>query len=333
MATDFEAALAAHRPSLLRHCYRMLGSFAEAEDLLQDSLERAWRARESYRGEAPLKRWLFTIATHTCLNALEKRKRLTLPQFERAASGADFVIDEGEPSAFITPAPDERLFPDPSERLESRESVALAFVALLQKVPPKQRAALLMKDVLGWSAEEIAEALGLSLSSVNSALHRAREATARLGDPAELRSTDEPTPDLLQRFVQAWESHDLDGLIALLRQDVELAMPPYEMWFRGTEAVRAFFRSPRFAAFWSAGVRLVPLRVNGAPGFAFYRAADEDTLKLHSIMVARFRGGLVEAMDVFVGPTYFAKFDLPSTIDRTVLGTPVVMMGKGAEPT
>jgi RNA polymerase sigma-70 factor (ECF subfamily) len=165
-------------------------------------------------------------------------------------------------------------------------------------------------------------ALGLSLSSVNSALHRARETVGKLGGKAE-----EPTPERLRIFMRAWEEHDLDALVALLREDVELAMPPYAVWFRGVEAVKAFFQTPRFAAFWSAGVHPVPLHANGAPSFAFYRAA-ESSLTLHAIMVTRFRAGLVAEMTVFIGPTYFSSFHLPLAMDRTVWG-PWIVMGGG----
>jgi RNA polymerase sigma-70 factor, ECF subfamily len=317
---DLQAAFAEHRPALLRHCYRMLGSHAEAEDLVQEALERAWKARESYRGEAPLKRWLFTIATNTCLNALARRRRLALPQLERDPTSGDFTIGEIEPERYITPAPDARLFPGPEELTESRESVALAFIALLQRVPPKQRAALLMKDVLGWPAEEIAAALGLSVASVNSALHRSRQAIAR--DDA---ATDEPSIEILQSFVRAWETRDLDGLVALLRDDVALAMPPYAAWFRGVENVVRFFQSPRFTAFWAAGIRLIQTRANGLPAFAFYYRSEDGTWKLRSLMLARFVGGRAAELTVFVGSSYFPSFDLELTLGRTISGVPLVM--------
>lgn len=327
MPSEFDTTLATLRPALVRHCYRMLGSFADAEDLVQDTLGRAWTARSSFRGDAPVQRWLFTIATNACLNALAQRRRRSLPQLEADPSPHGIELDTDDPSSFITPAPDSRLFPDPAAALESRESVALAFIALLQRVPPRQRAALLLKDVLGWPAEEIATALEMTLPSVNSALHRAREATAHF-EPR----VDEPAPESLPRFVFAWESHDLDALVALLREDIELAMPPYPMWFRGLEAVTAFFRSPRFQRFWSAGLRLVPIRANGAPAFAFYRAGEDNQLALHSIMVSRFHADRVAAMDVFLGPSYGAGFGLPPKIDRTIPGASLVMTGNKGEP-
>lgn len=311
---DLQAAFAEHRPALLRHCYRMVGSYAEAEDLVQDALERAWTARASYRGEAPLKRWLFTIATNACLNELaRRRRRLSLPQLEGVPAGIDFTLGELEPGRFITPAPDARLFPDPEELSESRETVALAFIALLQRVPPKQRAVLLMKDVLGWPADDIAEALALSVASVNSALHRGRKAIAR----SEV-ATEEPSPATVRDFVRAWEARDLDGLVVLLRSDITLAMPPYAAWFSGVDGVVRFLRSPRFSAFWAAGVRLVQTRANGLPALAFYRLSDDGTLAQHSIMVVRFVAAKAAELTVFLGSPYFTVFDLPLTLDRTV---------------
>ncbi len=186
---DLRALLAAHRPELLRHCYRMMGSWADAEDVAQDALLRAWEARERWTGAGPLGHWLLTIATNTCLNALERRRRLVLPQLERAPAARGTPVeptDAFEDAGWLTPAPDARLFPDPHEAAERRERVALAFVALLQRLPARQRAALLLKDVVGMSAEEIAAALGLSLASVNSALHRARQ-VAGVGKGDRLR--------------------------------------------------------------------------------------------------------------------------------------------------
>ena len=155
---------AEHRPALLRHCYRMLGSFEEAEDVVQDVLLRAWRSRDSYAGDAPVAHWLMRIATNACLNALTRSRPRALPQLDREP---DAPLAEREVATWVTPAPDARLFPDPARAAEAREEVALAFIALLQRLPPKQRAVLLLKDVVGWPAEEIASALTLTVSSVN----------------------------------------------------------------------------------------------------------------------------------------------------------------------
>lgn len=312
MTFDLQAATAEHRSLLLRHCYRMLGSWAEAEDLVQDALERAWKARDEYRGEAAPKNWLLRIATNACLNALSQRRARSLPQFDEPPARPDFPFLDAEPERFVTPAPDARLYPDPETQSESRESVALAFVALLQRVPPRQRAALLLKDVLGWSAEEIAETLELSLPSVNSALHRAREAVAR--PPL----SEEPSSSVLSRFVQAWETRDLDGLVGLLREDLTLSMPPRPLWLHGVADVVQFFQSARFSAYWQAGLRLQPTRANGQPAFAFYQRGADGSFRAHSLMVTRFVADQTAELVVFLETSHFEIFALPPVLDRTI---------------
>lgn len=292
----------------------MLGSYAEAEDALQEALARAWQARESFRGDSSLRRWLYTIATNTCLNALTSRRARSLPELEGPAS-VDFGLPEPDPERFITLAADSRLFPDAEEQAETRESVTLAFVALLQRVPPRQRAALLMKDVLGWSAEEIAEALELSLPSVNSALHRAREAVKR----SESRH-EEPPPETLRGFVRAWEMRDLDTLVALLRDDVTLSMPPWPLWVQGAGRVVQFFRLPRFDTFWAPGVRLLVTRANGRPALAFYRRGENGVWAAHSVMVARFVDGRAAELTAFIGVSSPEQLDLPANLGGQVDG-------------
>ena len=304
MSRELRAALAEHRPGLLRHGYRMLGSIADAEDVVQSAMERAWSGREGYRGDASIKNWLYRIATHACLNALASKARRALPQLESSPAEVGVPLYEDPQERWITPAADAQLFADPGAAAESRETVALAFIALLQRVPPKQRAALLLKDVLGWRAEEIASTMELSLGSVNSALHRARESVAHSA-PFE-----EPAPATLGAFVRAWESRDLDALVALLRRDVELAMPPYPMWFKGVEAVAQFFRAPRFSTFWATVARAIPTRANGLPAFAFYVSEAGGPPKPHAMLVARFEGGQTAAMTVFLGAGSFLGFGL-----------------------
>lgn len=300
-----ESLLSLHRAEVLRHCYRMMGCYADAEDLTQDALLRAWEARDAFRGEGSLRSWLLAIATNTCLNALERRKRLELPQLERPPAGPGTPPVELEPARWLTPAPDARLFPGPEESAERRETVALAFLAALQHLSPKQRAALLLKDVVGLSAEEIAGALALSIPSVNSALHRAREALRELPPTPP---SEEPPPEALAGYVRAWEERDLDALAALLREEVTLAMPPHGVWFRGRDVVVDFFRRPRFQEFWQAGVRVGLTRANGEPALGFY--ANLYGGGLHSVGVTRFVGGKVAEMTVFIGPRFLAGFDL-----------------------
>jgi len=291
--------LDAHRPALLRHCYRMLGSFADAEDVVQDVLLSAWKARASYAGTAPVEHWLMRIATNACLNELARRKRRGLPQLDRKAAIGFELIERLEDADWITPAAD--------AALETREAVALAFLALLQRLPPRQRAVLLLKDVVGWSAAEIAEALELSLASVNSALHRARE-TIEL--PA---ARDEPAPDLVAAYVRAWEQHDVDGIVALLADDIVFAMPPHATWFDNAALLGAFLRTPRFTTLWAQGFRLVATRANHQLALAFY-AGDGAGFRRHSIQLVSAAGGkIVEAVH-FIGADYFRGFALPERL-------------------
>jgi len=309
VTTGFPLELAAHRADLLRHCYRMLGSFADAEDLVQDVLLRAWRSRDTYAGDAPLEHWLFRIATNACLNELARRKRRALPQLEREPGRPGDPIEELEAADWLTPAPDAKLFDGPARVLETRESVALAFLALLQRLPPRQRAVLLLKDVVGWSAEEIATALEQSLGSVNSALHRARETMV---SRAVAPSVD-PPPDVLRAYIRSWEAHDLEGLVSLLHDDIVFAMPPHATWFRGAGAVARFFETPRFAAAWARGVRIVATRANGELGLAFYRLRD-DAYRPTNIQVVRFLDGRLHESISFIGAAYLRGFDLPDHI-------------------
>ncbi len=290
----------------------MLGSFADAEDVVQDVLVNAWKARESWAGDAPIGHWLMRIATNACLNELARRKRRALPQLEREPSPGLAALEELEASEWIGPAPDSRLFAEPSQALEARESVALAFLALLQRLPPRQRAALLLKDVVGWSAEEVADALELTVSSVNSALHRARESIAL---PA--KATHDPEPEVLRAYVRSWEEHDVDALVAMLHDDVVFAMPPFATWFDHRRELERFLRGP-FSARWSKGVRVVETRANALPALAFYRAEDErGELRPSSIQVLRFRDGKVAELMVFIGEPFFRGFDVPEALSQT----------------
>ena len=273
--------LATYRPDLLRHCYRMLGSFADAEDLVQDVLVKALQAKDSYRGDAPLEHWLMRIATNACLNELARRARRGLPHLDGAPGSDPATLVEGEVGQWLTPALDTQLFATPQQALELRESVAIAFLALLQRLPPKQRAAVLLKDVVGWTAENIAEALELTLAAVNSALFRARETLA--GKPAP---SEDPPPAVLREYIRTWEERDVDGLVALLRADVTLSMPPFATWFHGKDAVAAFLRGPAFAPRWALGFRAEPVRANGRLALAFSRPTGGPTTSIQFVDVA-----------------------------------------------
>jgi RNA polymerase sigma-70 factor (ECF subfamily) len=307
--TAFPEELSAHRPALLRHCYRMLGSFADAEDLVQEVLLQAWRSRDTYAGDAPLLHWLFRIATNACLNELARRKRRGLPQLERAPARPTDPLEAVDPVDWLTPAPDAKLFEGPARELETRESVALAFLALLQLLPPRQRAVLLLKDVVGWSAEEIATALELSLGSVNSALHRARETVAT----RTLAPGDDPPPDVLRAYVRSWEARDIQGLVSLLRDDVVFAMPPLANWLRGADAVAQFARTQPLATSWAKGFRLVETRANGQTALVFYRP-NGDAYRATDVQLVRFVDGRLSEATTFFGAAYLRGFDVPDRI-------------------
>jgi RNA polymerase sigma-70 factor (ECF subfamily) len=307
---DFQEALARHRPELLRHCYRMMGAFADAEELVQDVLLRAWQARHTFAGEAPVSHWLMRIATNACLNALTRRRPLELPQLDRGAASPGAAIETLEAAHWITPAPDARLFPDPAEAAETREEVAIAFIALLQRLPPRQRAVLLLKDVVGWPAEEIAAALEITLSSVNSALHRAR--TTLAARPRAL--VPDPPPELLRDYVRCWEERDLETLVSLLRNDVILAMPPHATWFQGAQAVRDLFQTPRFSQFWGRGLRAHLTRANGLPTLIWYTPAPDGLWRPHSLHLMRFEQGRLAEATNFIGAHYLRGFDVPDRL-------------------
>lgn len=243
------------------------------------------------------------IATNACLNALASRKRRVLPQMIREPSSGLADIESLELAEWLGPAPDMQLFGCASV-LEARESVALAFIALLQRLPPKQRAVLLLKDVVGWSAEEIATALDLTVSSVNSALHRAREAVKTPREAAH-----EPDPDVVRAYVRSWETHDVDGLVAMLRDDLVFAMPPHTTWFDSRVEFERFLRESTFKARWAAGFQVRETRANGRPAFAFYHQGHRS-----SIQVVDFRDGKVAQILVFIGEEYFRGFDVPESV-------------------
>jgi RNA polymerase sigma-70 factor (ECF subfamily) len=305
-SNDVGDALTRHRPELLRHCYRMLGCFSDAEEVVQEVLLKAWRSRETYAADAPVLHWLMRIATNTCLNALTRSGSRGLPQLDHGPMPGDAPLEPLEAAHWVTPAPDAKLLPDPAEAAETREAVAIAFIALLQRLPPRQRAVLLLKDVVGWPAEEIAAALALTVPSVTSALHRARETVAT----RPRGQVDEPPGDVVRAYVRSWEERDLQALVALLKKDVVFAMPPYTLWLRGAAEVERFLRAPRFTAFWSRRPRAVPTRANGLPAVVWYGLEPDGRYRPHSIQVMRFEGGQVAEATTFIGAPYLVGFEL-----------------------
>lgn len=270
-AADTATQLERHRPALTGHCYRMLGSIGDADDAVQETLVRAWRSFDRFEGRSSLRHWLIRIATHVCLDALSARSR-RFRAIELSPPGSvDDALGTRPEHDWLEPAPDAAILSDlagdPSERAILRESVRLAFVAALQRLPPRQRAALLLMEVLGWSAAEAAETLSTSVAAIHSATQRAR---ATLGERAA------PQPDtlspaqraLLDRYVAAFERYDVDTLASLLREDAVFSMPPHSLWLRGPGSVAAWLRGRGREC---RGSRLIATAACGGPAFAQYR--------------------------------------------------------------
>lgn len=316
---EFQRLSEPHRAELRVHCYRMLGSLQDAEDLVQETYLRAWRGWEGFQGRASLRGWLYRIATNACLNVLERRKtaRRLLPEAVApavdgppcAATVSEVPWLEPFPDALMEGVPDQA--PGPEARYETEEAVRLAFVAAIQHLAPRPRAILLLRDVLGFSAAETAQLLDSSETSVNSALRR-----ARLGLRERLPPGAQPTPSdqvqpLLDRYLQTWESTDVDGFVTLLREEAILSMPPYEEWYAGRDAIRTFL-----AWRWlqTRGWRHVlrPTAANGQPAFAAYRIGEDSPRgRASAIHVLTLKEGRIAAVTAFIEPRLLRMFGLP----------------------
>ncbi|TVL92485.1 sigma-70 family RNA polymerase sigma factor [Streptomyces sp. SAJ15] len=273
-AEGVEARLERHRVELTGYCYRMLGSPFEAEDAVQETMVRAWRSFGTFEGRAALRSWLYRIATNVCLDMLGGSRRRARPMDLSSPVSHGVPLPETLPEAtWISPVPDGRVVPeggDPAEVAVARESVRLAFVAALQHLPPRQRAVLILREVLAWRASEVAELLGTTVASVNSALQRARATLAarEVADTVTVTSLDAELAALLARYVDAFEAYDMDALTALLHEDATLSMPPYGLWLRGQADIRGWLLGRGIDC---RGSRLLPVTANGTPAFAQYR--------------------------------------------------------------
>ena len=324
----FTAVFERHRRELQVHCYRMLGSLEDSEDLVQETFLRAWRARDHFgaEGRVLVRAWLYRIATNACLDALRTRSRRVLPP--DVAPAADPTAPPAPPAdlPWLQPYPNillEGIAPpeeEPDAIVVARETIELAFIAAIQHLPPRQRAALILRDVVGWSAKQVAELLETSVASANSALQRARATLrARLGErPGEWRASSEPGAEereLAQRFLEAHERADMDELAALLREDVRLTMPPHPVWFDGREAILVAMRpafDPRFGS-----LRSVATGANAQPAIAHYlRAPDDTEHRALAIDVLWCEGGLVAEITSFPDAELFAAFGLPRALER-----------------
>lgn len=310
---EFAALTERFRPELLAHCYRILGSIHDAEDLVQETYLRAWRAFGRFEGRSSVRRWLYKIATMACLTALETRSRRPLPSGLGAPSDDHRVaVAPAEPSvAWLQPAPD-TLFgaDDPAAIVAGRSGVRLAFIAALQFLPARQRAVLTLRDVLAFRTAEVAEMLDTTAAAVDSALRRARANLAATGPVEdELAEPDEQTRrTLLDSYVDAFTRADLDALVDLLRADVELEMPPIPTWFTGRGAVVGFLASRvlRGADRW----RMVPTRANGQPAFVAYERTGDGRHEAHGIQVLTLIGARIARITAFNDPGLVPTFGL-----------------------
>ena len=323
-ASHIGSILEPHRRALQLHCYRMMGSLHDAEDLVQETLLRAWQGYESFKGGSSLRTWLYRIATNACLDALKKRR----PPRRLRPSGpaSDARLPVGDPTDevnWLEPYPDSELAgaaDGPEERLLRSESISLAFLAAVQLLSPRQRAVLILSDVLDWRAKEIGGLLGMSVSAVESALHRARAACARSDQSAgrdAARPRDASVKSLLDRFVDAWQASDVDGLVGLLHQDAALSMPPFSSWYQGRESVLRILSLHPFGFGLRAGWRLEPTRANGQPAFILYRGdSPGEPFRAFGVMVISLgqapRGSSISSLTIYKNPGLISRFGFPS---------------------
>jgi RNA polymerase sigma-70 factor (ECF subfamily) len=319
----FNRLVEPYRRGLHAHCYRMLGSVHDTEDALQDALLRAWRGLPKFEGRSSLRSWLYKITTNACLDLLAKRPKRVLPldYGPPADPNNDHLEPLGEP-VWVEPYPDEQLGLEgggaaPEARYELRESVELAFVVALQHLPARQRAVLILRDVLGFSAREAAEVLETSQAAVKSALQRARKAVEeRLPDQSQqatLRALgDDGIREVVDRYMAAWERSDFDAIVAMLAEDATLAMPPTPSWYSGRDAIAAFY-----AIHGPARWRHIPIRVNGQLAVGCYLwDAESGTYEAEVLDVLTMRGSRIAAVTAFVDPQVFQHLGLPDSLPR-----------------
>ena len=325
---EFSNLVEPSRRELQVHCYRMLGSLFEAEDAVQETFLRAWRRLDTFQRDVSFRAWLYKIATNVCLDMLDKRRaRRRLPVGGSAPS--DPLLPMPAPltePVWLEPVPDDWLAgveqsSNPEARQAARDNIRLAFVAALQRLPPRQRAVLILRDVLDWSASEAAELFGLTPSAVTSALHRARVKLAQ-NEVAGMGSA-APAPldplrrQLLARYVTAWESADVAGLVQLLKEEATFSMPPWSVWYQGREAIRQFFLADVFSDATPGQARLLPVHANGGPGFGLYHAQPGGSVyrgfAIQALRVDARTGQIADIVN-FINPALFAAFGLPAEI-------------------
>jgi RNA polymerase sigma-70 factor (ECF subfamily) len=310
-----------YRGELTGYCYRMLGSAHDADDAVQEAMVRAWQAFDRFEGRSALRSWLYRIATNVCLDMLRSRKRRAMPMdMSTPVPSSTEPVATLPDSAWVEPFPGDGPVPmdaDPAGRVVLQDSIRLAFISALQNLPPRQRAVLILREVLCWQASEVAELLDTTVVSVNSALQRARN-TMAASDQADERPSPlaESDRDLLARYVDAFQRYDIDRLVALLHEDASISMPPFRMWIRGREELRGWYTG------WGSGCdgsRLVPVIANGSPGFGQYKPDSDGTrLVPWCIQVLEISDGQISHVHHFLDTSLFERFGLPPYLDSPV---------------
>ena len=307
------------RPELLAHCYRMLGSVQDAEDQVQETLVRAWRSYSNFEGRSSLRTWLYRIATNTCLRALENRERRPLPS-GLGAPGYDPAGSITPPMSevpWLEPFPDALLRPesaDPASVVAARSGLRLALIAALQQLPVRQRTVLILRDVLGWRAAEVAELLGVSVVAVNSALQRAREQVRQsVPEADEIREpSSRADRAVLDRYAAAIENADGTALVDLLHEDATFEMPPRPTWFRGRENIVRFLGTQVLTS--PGAYTMVPATANGQPALAIYSRAEDGTRRAYGVQVLALRNGRIASVVAFLDPGLFPGFGLSAEL-------------------
>jgi RNA polymerase sigma-70 factor (ECF subfamily) len=315
---ELDPRLLEHRRELTGYCYRMLGSSFDADDAVQETMVRAWRGLADFEGRSALRSWLYRIATNVCLDQLSGRSRRALPM---DLSGSPWQPVEASlaarrpHTAWVEPVLDRQVLPedgDPAERAVAKESIRLAFVAALQHLPPRQRAVLILREVLRWKADEVASLLDTTVASVNSALQRARATLASAGGTPEPRPLDDDARELLARYVDAFERYDIDAFVQLLHDDATQHMPPYEMWLRGRDDIGAWMLGPGQGC---RNSRLVQMAANGTPAIAQYRPREGGGHEPWALHVLEIEDGRVAHISSFLdhGTGLFRRLGLPES--------------------
>lgn len=327
-ADQVEAVLEAHRRELTGYCYRMLGAGSEAEDAVQETMVRAWRGIDAFEGRSALRSWLYRIATNVCLDMLRGAQRRARPVDLGPSASADSPLGTGLPDqTWVLPIPDGRVLPsdgDPAELASLRETVRLAFVAALQHLPPRQRAVLILREVLRWKADEVADLLDTTVASVNSALQRARAtlaadnfaaASSTATDPAAAGSIDSEHQALLARYVDAFERYDIDSLVSLIHEDATFTMPPFELWLRGTPDIARWYLGQGRDC---RGSRLIATSANGCAAFGAYKPRGPGRLVPFALQIIEMSDGKITGLHHFLEPGLpglFAEFGLPPHLE------------------